>query len=88
MPLSAEQESRMDRIAGVISRLLRPVILLSLTGVVVYMAIAQDSKDAQVAILAQFATLAGATWGERSALKAPGEFPQQREEPRSQAGGA
>lgn len=51
--------------------MVRPVILIGLTGTILWLAL-HGSEKAIEAILIQFATLAGAYFGERSALKVPG----------------
>ena len=50
---------------------LRNIMALSITGVVCYLAL-QGNDQAQAAIIATFAVLAGAIWGERAALRIPG----------------
>jgi hypothetical protein len=54
-----------------LSRHLRNIIALALTGVVIYLAV-QGDQAAQAAIVAAFSVLVGAIWGERASLKIPG----------------
>lgn len=66
-----------------IQALQRPVIALSLTGLMVYLALMGHPRAIEAAMTA-FALLAGALYGERAALKVPGqqESPRDaREEP-------
>jgi hypothetical protein len=58
--------------AGWLSSNLRNIIALSLTGVVVYLAV-MGNHDANIALVASFSVLMGAIWGERAALKQPGK---------------
>lgn len=51
---------------------LRNVIALAITIVVCYLALMGETT-AQAAVVATFAVLAGAIWGERAALKKPGQ---------------
>jgi hypothetical protein len=51
---------------------LRNMIALSLTGVVVYLALS-GNHDAMVAVVTSYTVLMGAIWGERAALKQPGK---------------
>ena len=48
----------------------RPLTMLALVGVTCALAVL-GSKEAQLAVFTLLTTLAGATWGERSALKVP-----------------
>ena len=48
----------------------RPLTMLALVGVTCGLAVL-GSKEAQLAVFTLLTTLAGATWGERSALKVP-----------------
>jgi hypothetical protein len=51
-------------------KVVRPLVLCSLAGTVVYLALIGNEKAID-ALLVQFATLAGAHWGERAALMKP-----------------
>ncbi len=51
---------------------LRSVIALALTGLVCYLALTGNS-NAMAALTAAFSVLMGAIWGERAALKKPGQ---------------
>jgi len=51
---------------------LRNLIALGLTGIVCWLALT-GSQDAMTALIAAFSLLMGALWGERAALKIPGQ---------------
>ena len=51
---------------------LRNLIALVLTGLVCYLAF-QKNENAMAALIAAFSVLMGAIWGERAALKVPGQ---------------
>lgn len=51
---------------------LRNIIAIALTSVVCYLAL-MGEQTAQAAVIAAFSVLAGAIWGERAALKRPGQ---------------
>ena len=51
---------------------IRNLIALALTGVVCYLAL-MGAGEARAVLTSTFAVLCGSLWGERSALKRPGE---------------
>lgn len=51
---------------------LRPLVVLALTGAVVYLA-ASGVAEAKTALISGFTLILGALWGERAALKIPGK---------------
>lgn len=53
-------------------RLVRPLCIVVLTGVVCYLAI-RDVEGAREVVFTTFTVLAGHMYGERSALKVPGK---------------
>jgi len=55
------------------SRHLRNMIAMILTIAVCYLALVQGDTTAAAALVASFSILVGAIWGERSALKRPGQ---------------
>ena len=66
------QTTSMNAISvGWLSGNLRNFIALSLTTVVIYLAVT-GNHDASIALVASFSVLMGAIWGERAALKQPG----------------
>ena len=54
------------------SKVVRPVVIFALTGAVLYLAF-RGSVEAQAGVISAFSVLMGALWGERAALKIPGE---------------
>lgn len=50
---------------------LRALVILPLTGAVIYLAVA-GVAEAKTAVIGGFTLLIGALWGERAALKIPG----------------
>lgn len=56
-----------------IAAVVRPLLLISLCGTIIYLAVINKNEKAIDALLVQFGTLAGAHFGERAALKKPGD---------------
>jgi hypothetical protein len=51
---------------------LRSLIAIALTGLICWLGLT-GNKDAMTALIAAFSVLMGAIWGERAALKVPGQ---------------